>query len=80
MIAPDRSNLTENGRIRWSALVSFGIGRLGLAPDAFWALTPRELRAAAGISAAPPMNRAAFDRLAAAFPDAAPAPPVSKTE
>ena len=30
----------------WDEAMSFGFGVLRLAPDAFWALTPRELAAA----------------------------------
>ncbi len=30
----------------WRAVMSFGLGRLGWPPDAFWAATPREIAAA----------------------------------
>ena len=30
----------------WDAVMRFGLGTLGLAPKAFWAMTPRELAAA----------------------------------
>ncbi|TAJ34241.1 MAG: phage tail assembly chaperone [Bosea sp. (in: a-proteobacteria)] len=53
--------------------MAFGLGRLGWAPDRFWASTPRELAAAirafrpAAVAAAP--DRAALEGLLAAFPD-----------
>lgn len=58
----------------WRALMALGLGRLALAPDAFWALTPPELRAAAGALAGPSIADAAFPRAALAalmarFPD-----------
>ncbi|HHK75248.1 MAG TPA: phage tail assembly chaperone [Rhizobiales bacterium] len=31
----------------WAELMSLGLGRLRLAPEAFWSMTPRELNAAA---------------------------------
>lgn len=49
----------------------FGLGTLRLAPRDFWAMTPREVAAAANLlrraEAAP--DRAALERLMAAFPD-----------
>lgn len=50
----------------------FGLGRLRLPPDHFWALTPRELAAAASAyqpAGAPPLDRGSFAALAALFPD-----------
>jgi uncharacterized phage protein (TIGR02216 family) len=32
----------------WEALLATGLGRLRLPPESFWAMTPRELRAALG--------------------------------
>jgi uncharacterized phage protein (TIGR02216 family) len=54
--------------------MAFGFGVLRLSPRAFWAMTPRELAAAADgvygrVSAAP--SRASFDALMRAFPDGA---------
>jgi uncharacterized phage protein (TIGR02216 family) len=51
-----------------------GLGTLGLAPDEFWAMTPRELvaalRGALGLVALPPaMTRSDLTALMAAFPD-----------
>lgn len=51
-----------------------GLGLLGLAPAAFWAMTPRELEAAlrgrlgpqAGV---PPLSRDDLNRLMREFPD-----------
>ncbi len=52
--------------------MAFGFGTLRLASRDFWAMTPRELAAAIeGVSGrrAAPMDRAAFEALAARFPD-----------
>ncbi|MBB4065723.1 putative phage protein (TIGR02216 family) [Gellertiella hungarica] len=48
----------------------FGLGRLRLSPSDFWAMSPRELCAAAGPAreAAGP-DRPALDALMARFPD-----------
>lgn len=58
-------------RIDWTALIGVGIGRLGLAPDAFWALSPVELRAALGgqWGGAEPLGRGGLEALMAAHPD-----------
>lgn len=55
----------------WGALLRAGLGRLGLRPAEFWALTPAELMLMLGRGAGPaaPMGRAGFEALAAAFPD-----------
>jgi uncharacterized phage protein (TIGR02216 family) len=49
----------------------FGLGRLRLSPEAFWAMTPRELAAAMKPwqPAAPPMQRGALADLMREFPD-----------
>jgi uncharacterized phage protein (TIGR02216 family) len=56
----------------WRALMAFGLGRLGLASAEFWALTPRELAAAAegvlGVPGRPP-DREALARLMTRYPD-----------
>lgn len=53
--------------------MAFGLGRLGWAPESFWAATPRELAAAmrAWRRSAPgsATDRVAFEALMAAFPD-----------
>jgi uncharacterized phage protein (TIGR02216 family) len=52
--------------------MAFGLGRLRLAPSAFWSMTPRELAAAMRPfcrDASPLMERSAFARLMRAFPD-----------
>jgi uncharacterized phage protein (TIGR02216 family) len=56
----------------WEAAMAFGLGRLRLAPDDFWAATPAELAAAwrvfdGGRAQAP--GRAALAALMARFPD-----------
>jgi uncharacterized phage protein (TIGR02216 family) len=47
--------------------MALGIGRLRLAPDLFWSLTPSELllMAEAGRPTAPALDRAALDALIA---------------
>ena len=56
--------------IDWPGLMRAGMGRLGLRPDQFWALSPVELRIMLGAEAAmPPLTRARLEELAAAYPD-----------
>jgi len=60
-------------RIAWAGLMRLGLLRLGLAPAVFWDLTPAELMLLAGADEAPrPITRAAFEELAARFPDNGP--------
>ncbi|GHE86389.1 phage tail assembly chaperone [Aliiroseovarius zhejiangensis] len=55
----------------WPGLMRLGLGRLGLRPDQFWALTPVELMVMAGLDDQPaPCLRARLEELALAFPDA----------
>lgn len=59
-------------RFPWRALMGFGLGRLRLPSGAFWAMTPRELLAAAdglGLRAAAPPPRASLEALMRRFPD-----------
>ncbi|MFZ5964714.1 rcc01693 family protein [Thalassococcus sp. BH17M4-6] len=54
----------------WPVLMRAGMRGLGLSPDAFWALTPAELKLLLGAgSGIAPMGRARLDELVAAFPD-----------
>lgn len=54
----------------WPALMRAGMQGLGLAPDAFWCLTPAELRLMLGQGGdAAPLSRAGLDALLAAWPD-----------
>jgi uncharacterized phage protein (TIGR02216 family) len=54
----------------WPALMRAGLKGLGLAPEAFWALTPAELRVMLGEgSAVAPLRRDRLEALMAAFPD-----------
>jgi len=47
-----------------------GLKGLGLAPDAFWALTPAELRLLLGVSGAQaPLLSEGLEALMAAYPD-----------
>ena len=59
-------------RFPWAAMMAFGFGHLRLASREFWAMTPRELAAAAeGLagSGGEPPRRADLDALMARFPD-----------
>jgi len=52
--------------------MAFGLGQLRLSPSEFWAMTPRELAAAADLfGAAPhaPPSRDALDELMRCYPD-----------
>jgi uncharacterized phage protein (TIGR02216 family) len=58
----------------WDAAMTAGLGRLRLAPDDFWSMTPRELdaalRGAFGLSSLQPaMTRSDLAALMTAFPD-----------
>lgn len=56
----------------WDAVMAFGLGRLRLSPADFWAMTPRELAAAAdGVfgTRAEPLGRSGLKALMARFPD-----------
>ena len=56
----------------WPVLMRAGMQGLGLAPGAFWALTPAELRLMLGHEGgAAPLSRAGLDALVAAYPDQA---------
>lgn len=59
----------------WEAMLRLGLGRLGLAPDVFWSMTPAEFRAAlegAGLlaPAGAALTRDRLDALMRAHPDA----------
>lgn len=57
--------------IDWAGLMRAGLQGLGLSPDAFWRLSPIELKIMLGAdNALPPLTRAQLAELAAAFPDA----------
>lgn len=57
-------------RIDWPGLMRVGMQGLGLTPDAFWRLSPVELRIMSGAGPeAPALTRTGFEELAAAFPD-----------
>lgn len=54
----------------WPALMRVAYQGLGLSPEAFWAMTPSEFLILLGPeTGAAPLRRAAFDALAAQFPD-----------
>ena len=52
----------------WDAAMRLGLGRLRLSPREFWAMTLRELAAAAGPMQAP-MSRGELERMMAKYPD-----------
>ena len=56
----------------WATLMRLGLGTLRLPPDVFWAMTPHEFTAVAGVLAhgTPPMDRDGLARLMALHPDA----------
>jgi uncharacterized phage protein (TIGR02216 family) len=56
--------------IDWAGLMQVGLHGLGMHPDAFWRLTPVELRIKLGAqTGAAPLTRARLEDLARAFPD-----------
>jgi uncharacterized phage protein (TIGR02216 family) len=56
--------------IDWAGLIRAGLHGLGLHPDAFWRLTPVELRIMLGADLMTPrLTRTRLEELAAAFPD-----------
>lgn len=58
--------------IDWPGLMRAGLQGLGLTPDAFWRLSPIELRLMLGAeNATPALTRSRLEELAAAFPDQA---------
>jgi len=56
----------------WGAMMRTGLGRMRMAPETFWSMTPREFAAAVegaeGRQAAP-MGRGRLLELMAAYPD-----------
>lgn len=56
--------------IDWPGLMRAGMQGLGLAPEAFWRLTPMELRVMLGVEPMlPPLTRARLEELARRYPD-----------
>lgn len=54
----------------WPGLLRAGLSELRLTPEAFWKLTPIELRIMLGAEkSAPVLTRARLEELAAQFPD-----------
>jgi uncharacterized phage protein (TIGR02216 family) len=58
----------------WAQLMAFGLGRLRLPPEQFWAMTPREIAAAmrwhmGSHGTVEPMGRNDLNALVARFPD-----------
>lgn len=57
-------------QIDWAGLLRAGLHGLRLTPDAFWRLSPIELRIMLGAeNTAAPVTRTRLEELAAAFPD-----------
>lgn len=66
MAAPAR----ETRLLPWPQLMRLGLHVLRLRPDDFWAMTPRELAAAAGLTGASGAPRLSeLDALLQRFPD-----------
>lgn len=60
------------GGLDWPNMMRAGLYGLGLTPDAFWRLTPAELRLMLGLEQAVPVfDRARLEDLMARFPDKA---------
>ncbi len=64
----------EPERIDWPGLMRLGLGKLRLAPESFWQMTPTELlRALEGAGVLPigghGLRRAGLERLMSAYPD-----------
>jgi uncharacterized phage protein (TIGR02216 family) len=56
----------------WEEAMAFGLGRLRLSPQSFWAMTPRELAAAMRVwrrEETRSIEHDALERLMRAFPD-----------
>ncbi|MEI2686754.1 MAG: rcc01693 family protein [Cypionkella sp.] len=54
----------------WPGLMRAGLTHLRLTPEAFWRLTPLELRMMLGAEQAlPPLTKARLDELALIYPD-----------
>lgn len=58
-----------SARFPWDDFMAVGLGRLRLAPAAFWAATPREIAAAMPHAGAAPPRRADIAALMQRFPD-----------
>lgn len=57
--------------IDWPGLLRVGLRDLRLAPEAFWRLTPIELKIMLGADGeSPALTRARLEEMAAAYPDA----------
>lgn len=57
---------------KWENLLRAGLVSLRLPPEAFWDLTPAELRLMLGNDASEPMRHAGLKALMEAFPDTPP--------
>ncbi len=57
------------GAIDWPALLRVCLHRFGLAPEAFWRLTPKELAAGLGAPAHAPLGPADLAALLRRWPD-----------
>lgn len=65
--------MAERAFFPWASVIRFGLGRLRLNPDAFWALSLPELAALAGGGEAPAhTTRHRLAALMARFPDGRP--------
>ncbi len=70
--------MNPSGSFDWPAMMRAGIAGLGLAPEAFWALTPAELRLLLGPPEPTPMDRTRLSDLMRSFPDTPAKPPADR--
>ena len=56
-------------KFNWPELLRAGVLHLRLSPEAFWALTPAELRLLMGDRGRASLDRSGLDALLAQFPD-----------
>jgi uncharacterized phage protein (TIGR02216 family) len=63
--------MTPQKAFPWDEVIGFGLGVLRLAPQAFWAMTPRELALAimAATGGVAPLRRHDLDELMTRYPD-----------
>ncbi|MGB0853838.1 MAG: phage tail assembly chaperone [Pikeienuella sp.] len=66
--------MSDPDKVDWEMLMRFGLGVLGLSPDEFWKMSPREFTAAAegrlgNLARAKAMRRETFADLTREFPD-----------
>lgn len=71
MNGPGEDAAGESRAFPWADAIRVGLRDLGLAPDTFWRMTPREFAIACAAPKTPTPDRAALDALMHRFPDRA---------